>query len=89
VHFSSGFIVTAPKGSADAFSRLSEAGLQKGEQFVKRLEVELATCVDFFNPTDESVLQRLGVRTEPEHERVSHREASVRQAPEMARETRV
>jgi len=89
VHFSSGFGVATVKRSASAFPRLSEAGRQKSEQFVKRLEVELTSCIDFFDPTDESALQRVGVRAEPEHERVSHGEASVSQAPEMAREASV
>src|SRR5215472_8830524 len=88
-YFSSGLVVPAAERSAHAFPRLAEARRQKGKQFVAGPEVELTTRVDFFDPADESMLQRLGVRTESEHERVPHTEGRVRHAPKTARETRV
>ena len=88
-YFLSRLVVAAVERLASVSSRLAEARRQKGKQFVAGLEVELTTRIDLFDPAGESMLQGIGVRTEAEHERVSHTETSVRHAPRTMRETRV
>src|SRR5262249_54626867 len=89
ITFSSRLVVAAVRTSASALARLLDARAHKREQFVQRREVKLSTRVDLIDPTGESPLPRVGVGAEPEHERVSRTDISVRRAPGTARETGV